>query len=142
MKKLLVILCAILLVIGVASAASAITDKDLYEAGHDYMDPFGENSSVSRTSNIIVDGFNPVTQDVTSVSAELYLSDDSGEPLPWIEVAGFADFDGVAGFDVATSGKGKGKGGNVHAAEPATMFMFGTGLIGMALIVRKKFGKV
>jgi hypothetical protein len=29
-----------------------------------------------------------------------------------------------------------------HAAEPATMFMFGTGLIGMAFIVRKKFGKV
>jgi len=31
---------------------------------------------------------------------------------------------------------------SAHAAEPGSMFMFGTGLIGVGLIVRKKFRKV
>ena len=176
MKKSLVIFCAILFVLRVAGAASAIPYTDLYDAGHYRMDQRGSNSSVSWTFDITDDGFNPETQDVTSASVTLNLSDDGWD---WFEVAQLdlgtnkflwevdsgdisfkitsfitlseygtvdATLKSIGGdyyFDTATLyAEGTELVPNAHASEPASMFMFGTGLIGVAFIVRKKLGKV
>ncbi|WDN89653.1 hypothetical protein BuS5_02621 [Desulfosarcina sp. BuS5] len=80
MKKFLMFLCAMMLVFGMVGTASAISYTDTYDAGHLYMrgSLWGYNDSVSWTFDITDDGFNPVTQDVTSASVELNLQDDSG----------------------------------------------------------------
>ena len=180
MKKLLVISCAMLLVFGVAGAASAIPYTDLYDAGGYYMDPRGSNSSFSWIFDITDDGFIPETQDVTSALVILYLSDDSrwdwferavldvGENRFRWEVdsgdisftitslitlseygtvdATFRSRRGDFYFNTATlfaEGTEPNTNPNsAHASEPASMFMFGTGLIGVAFLSRKKFGKV
>jgi hypothetical protein len=85
MKKFLMFLCAVTLVFGMVETASAIPYTDTYDAGHYYMDPWGGNSSISWTFDITDDGFDPVTQDVTSASVALNFQDDSW--WDWWEIA-------------------------------------------------------
>jgi len=178
MKKLLVNFCTILLVLGVAGAANAIPYTDFYDAEKFSMNPF---DSVFWTFDITNDGFNPETQDVTSASVKLNLSDDKRDRFPWVEVAVLGVGTNVFGWEVdsgnvsfaLTSLMTLSDTGHIdaaliclwgdfifnsstlnavgtepvaavaaHAAEPASMFLFGTGLIGIAVIVRKKFRKV
>jgi len=175
MKKILVIFCAILFVLGFAGSANAISYTDLYESGI----LMGSFSSVSWTFDINKDGFNPETQDVTSASVTLNLSDDKekwyytewaildvGENWFLWEVdsgrinyslmstmtlsdSGFVDADlyNVGGDFVFNTAKLYAEGtdpipNSAHTSEPATMFMFGSGLIGVAFLGRKKFGKI
>ena len=90
MKKLLGFLCAVTLVFGMVGVASAIPYTDTYDAGHLYMSGtlFGSDDSVSWTFDITNDGFDPVTQDVTSADVSLNFTDDGGWDL-WE----FADLD-------------------------------------------------
>jgi hypothetical protein len=81
MKKILMFICAVTLVLGMAGTASAIPYTDTYDAGHVYMrgSLFGSDDSVSWTFDITdpaSGGFNPGTQDVTSASVRLNFSDD------------------------------------------------------------------
>jgi len=71
-------LCAMTLVFGMVASASAIPYTDTYDARHLYMRGtlLGLDDSVSWTFDITDDGFNPVTQDVTSASVELNFQDD------------------------------------------------------------------
>ncbi len=87
MKKFLMFLCAMTLVFGLVGTASAIPYVDTYDAGHYRMDPYGANSSVSWTFDITDDGFDPVTQDVTSADVVLNFQDDG---FDWYE---YADLD-------------------------------------------------
>ena len=81
MKKILMFLCAVTLVFGMIGTASAIPYTDTYDAGHLYMTShllLQPDDSVSWTFDITNDGFNPVTQDVTSASISLNFTDDGG----------------------------------------------------------------
>jgi hypothetical protein len=78
MKKLLMFICALMLVCSIGGVAGAIPYSDTYDASHYRMDPWGANSSVTWTFDITDDGFNPNTQDVTSASVSLNFSDDGG----------------------------------------------------------------
>ena len=78
MKKLLGFLCAVTLVFGMAGVASAIPYTDTFDAGYmHWLGWWGGETSVSWTFDITDDGFNPVTQDVTSAEVALNLQDDS-----------------------------------------------------------------
>ncbi|MBC2714558.1 MAG: PEP-CTERM sorting domain-containing protein [Desulfobacteraceae bacterium] len=82
MKKLLILLSVFLLVFGAANAVFAIPYTDEYVAGQLYMRGWAYDT-VSWTFDITQekhgpDGFDPVTQDVTSASVTLNLTDDSG----------------------------------------------------------------
>ncbi len=94
MKRIMAVLVAVMLIFGMAGIAGAIPYTDTYDAGDPgpdglYMSShlFSPDDSVSWTFSIIEDGFNPVTQDVTSASVELNFSDDSNPPWdgvdPW-----------------------------------------------------------
>ncbi len=82
MKKTIVGLSVMLMMIGMTGIASAVpyTYTDVYDAESLYMKGklFGADDSISWTFNIKDDGFDPVTQDVTSADVQLSFTDDSG----------------------------------------------------------------
>ena len=170
----------ILFVFGFVSAVDATLIKDVYDANHYYMDPFGSNKTYSWTFDIKDEGFNPETQDVISALVRLNFSDDNGGLFEWSEYAlvniggnytiwevdsGDIDFRvtslitlndygtvdakirALAGdfyFETAWlyAEATEGTPTMAHASEPASIAIFGSGLICLALIVRKKFGSV
>ncbi len=77
----MIFLCSLALVFSVVGVASAILYTDIYDPtdvrlkGY-YLSDY-KDDSLSWTFNIIDDGFNPDTQDVTSASVSLNLMDDS-----------------------------------------------------------------
>jgi hypothetical protein len=160
-----------------AGAANAIPYTDFYDVKHYYMDSSGSNSSFTWTFDIIDEGFNPETQDVTSASVTLNLSDDRKDRFPWIEYAYLdlgenyffweadsSDINFVVTSIMTLSDYGRIDAtlrcligdfyfndatlyvdgtdpilNSAHAKEPVSLFMFGTGLIGLAFLGRKKF---
>ena len=90
MKKLIMLLFAVILVFGMVGTASAIPYTDTYDAGHYYMDPWGANSSVAWTFDITgTDSWDPDAQEITSASVTLNFSDDGG----WFDWFEFAELD-------------------------------------------------
>ncbi len=87
MKKLLMFLCAVMLVFGMVGSASAIPYTDIYDGGRLYMSAHSDapDDSVSWTFDITDDGFDPDTQDVTSASVALNFEDNSTSD--WWEIA-------------------------------------------------------
>ncbi len=90
MKKLLVFLWTVTFVLGVVGTAGAIPYTDTY-AANIYMrgSLFGQDDSVSWTFDITDDGFDPVTQNVTSASIVLNFQDDGG----WFDFWEFGNLD-------------------------------------------------
>jgi len=81
MRKLLF---AIVLAFGTVGAASAsVIYTDTYDAGGIKMNGslFGADDSVSWQFNILGDGYNPASQEITAAAVELNLRDDHG----WFE---------------------------------------------------------
>ena len=79
MKKLIMLLFAVILVFGMVGTASAIPYTDTYDAGHYRMDPWGANSSVAWTFDITE--ARPGTQmhrKLPHASVTLNFSDDDG----------------------------------------------------------------
>ena len=92
MKKFLLFFCAVMLIFGMAGTASAIPYTDTYDVGNPSMRShlLSPDDSVSWTFDITNDGFNPLTQDVTSASISLNFRDDSGS---WWDGGEIADLD-------------------------------------------------
>jgi len=80
MKKFLILFSVFLLGFGGASTAHAISYTDVYDAEDRYMrgSLFGGDDVAKWTFDITDDEFNPDTQDVTSASIKLNLTDDGG----------------------------------------------------------------
>ncbi len=74
MKKFIILFYSILLVFGLVGMVGAITYTDYYSQNV-RLSGFGD--SIEWVFNITKDGFNPVSQDVTSASITLHLADDS-----------------------------------------------------------------
>lgn len=78
MKKTLILL-GLIMILGTASTGHAIPYTDVYNAGHRYMNgtPWSPDT-VYWVFDITKDGFDPVTQNITSAAITLNLEDDSG----------------------------------------------------------------
>jgi len=126
MKKFLMFLYAMMLVFGMVGTTSAIPYTDTYDADNYYMDPRGGNSSVSWTFDITDDGFNPVTQDVTSASVALNFQDDSWRD--WYEIANLDVGSNSFFWEVDT--------GDVSFAITSLMTLSDTGTVNATLTAR------
>ena len=89
MKKLLLLLCSLMLIFGLLGSASAATYTDSVDFGGLYMQDgawvstgwfsgyFQDDDTVCWTFDITDDGFNPDNQDVTAANVGLNFSDDN-----------------------------------------------------------------
>jgi len=79
MKKIFLFLSALVLFFALSGVSGATMYIDTYDAGHRYMRShvFLPDDGVSWTFNITDDGFDPVTQDITSAVIKMNFSDDS-----------------------------------------------------------------
>jgi len=177
MKNFLILPGFLLLVLSMATAVSAIPYTDVYDAGHQYMHGilFNTIDTVNWTFDITDDGFNPDTQDVTSASIKLNLSDD-GDFCDFWEIAllnvgtnhffwevntGNATFQMSSLITLSDTGQidaslsaiwgdfyfnsatltAEGTLPDVGASpvpEPAAILLFGTGLIGLTFVTRRR----
>ena len=154
MKKLLVILCAIIIMLGFTGTASATLYQDTYPGERLYMNM---GSSVSWTFDITKDGFDPDTQDVTSASLSLGFSDDEDDcwfmKSEWVTLdvgtkrffwevdTGEVEYSITSLITLSDTDALFAEGTPVAAPvpEPATMLLFGVGLIGLSVVGRKNF---
>ena len=95
MRKLIMFLCAVTLVFGMMGTARAMvyTDTHIPPIGSPsdptgvWMDSGGAYPTYSWTFDITTDGFDPVTQDVTSADLSLNLWDDGYDYMLSLEFA-------------------------------------------------------
>lgn len=81
MKKTLLLMISILLVCCLANSAWAVpvTFTDVYDPTDIYMSRT-VNTTLPYTHDILVKGYNPLTDTITSASLSLYLYDDASDP--------------------------------------------------------------
>ncbi len=84
MRKLIMFLCAVTLVFGMMGKARALEYTDIHIPSNGSLE-FGE--TYSWTFDITTDGFDPVTQDVTSADLSLNLWDDGYDHMLSLEFA-------------------------------------------------------
>ncbi len=86
MKKYLMFLCAMALVVGMMGSARAATYTAIEDPNPDQY--IGWYESHSWTFDLTDDGFDPLTQQVTSASVEMNLSDNDSNLYWWdVELA-------------------------------------------------------